>query len=252
MALRHQDVQFELKAWTEWEPGHRDSTPAIMLYDLPGHRSQHSRFKKFLKGVESDGFSFIWNSPSLLRWNLHDEDLSDLRSVGVPVAPFRIFEVPSVALDFENLQDVFEEETLVAWAPDGSEFVLNLETSLTAWQEFLKPWTGKRIRIEPSFESLSDMGKFKYIVIDGMLSHVVQVRQGMEPVLTSADNRCLKQIQKSLSIFEDTPLTAEFEFVLSAERNGLLYSLNLVEPRLYLHLFPEAATAIARVIARQL
>jgi glutathione synthase/RimK-type ligase-like ATP-grasp enzyme len=214
----------------------------------------HERQRAFVTWVEAmERVRPVWNSASLIQWNVHKSYLAELEARGVPIVPTLFVEegVVGAAL-FDTLQT---DRIIVKPVVSASAHGLRL---LERGEE-LRVTAGALV--QPFLDEISD-GERSAIVIDGNLTHVVNKRpaegaflvqreRGGTAILEAISDESRRFADAVVNALPERPLYARVDFVIT-RRGPLLMEAELIEPELFLDLFPPSAGALADAIERRL
>jgi glutathione synthase/RimK-type ligase-like ATP-grasp enzyme len=246
-----------------WDDGVDWASFAAALIRTPWDYTR--RRDEFLAWAErAAGVTRLYNSARVARWSSHKQYLVELAARGVPVVPTVIVRSDE-KLQLAELarargwDDVVVKPCVSAGARDtirlrGDE----LDTGQAAA-------TAIRARgdvmVQPYQPAVEGEGEHSLIFFDGELSHAARKQPMLKtparpaeveptPLVAAADE--LATARRVLARAPEPLLYARVDLVRDARGQPQLMELEALEPRLYFHLHPPAAEALARKLLHRL
>ena len=203
-------IEYEVRDWND-EIGKPWSEYSLVLvrttWDYSKSEYLARRFRKWLERLIKDGVK-VFNDPLVMQWNMHKSYLSDLGARGVPVIPTQLVAAGSSSLDSTSLLSSIMKEnnwTDVMIKPaigGGSRACMRVfgtdVDAVSKGNAFLLSYTcpkdseGKPgdqtvggsgdddgpcdMLVQPYLSSVEAFGEISVIVIDGVVTHLVQKR----------------------------------------------------------------------------
>jgi hypothetical protein len=225
----------------------------------------HHRLDEFLAWAEQvSELTSLWNPLEVVRWNTHKSYLRDLEERGVPVVPTEWFEkgeaVDLVGLMQERGWGRAVVKPSVSASAHGT--VLVTGKSLAEGQAHLDRLLAERdVMVQPFMPSVETYRERSLLFMDGAFTHAVsrppqlsvapegipdEKRYEHGLVTAKADELELAELALRAAGFET--LYARVDLVRDEAGTPRLIELELVEPSLFLRLFPKAAEVLAEAI----
>jgi glutathione synthase/RimK-type ligase-like ATP-grasp enzyme len=257
-SLRRRGLKPVFLPWDSSTPLPRETAACVVkaVWDY------HERPVQFLRWVDGVAARVpIWNSPDLLRRNFHKSYLLQLDRAGVPTVPTVLARVGTgdQALHTkEGWTDVVIKPAVSVGAlrtqrfrdtgPDAASFLRELTRDTDAL-------------VQPFVPSILEEGETSIVYIEGRFSHAVHKQV--------ADGEFAAQRDRGARISLCEPNAAQFRVAEAALRTaaGTLFArvdlvngdgtprvmeLELIEPALFLDLWPDGAERLAHAIALRL
>jgi len=205
-------IEYEVRDWND-EIGKPWSEYSLVLvrttWDYSKSEYLARRFKKWLERLIKDGVKVL-NHPLIMQWNMHKSYLSDLGARGVPVIPTKLVAAGSTSFDSTSLLSSIMKEnnwTDVMIKPaigGGSRACLRVfgtdVDAVSKGNDFLLSYTCPKAQegrsgdqtvdgsgdneddddgpcdmlVQPYLSSVEAYGEISVIVIDGVVTHLVQ------------------------------------------------------------------------------
>lgn len=212
-------------------------------------------FVAWVEGLKSVPIPVL-NPPDLVLWNVNKHYLLNLGARGVAIPRSRI-----VANDAMGIAAVFDE---FGWkqaiikptvGASGHDVELISRQALDAPGD-TQPWTRRnRVLVQEYLPEVSQSGEISCVFFDGEFSHAllrhpaagdfrVNSRYGGATERLPLPTETVEQARVALTVLPEMPLYARVDGVLRGHQ-FLLTELELNEPDLDMHLFPEAAERFA-------
>ncbi len=258
-ALERRGIETRHAAWNE-SPEPFLTAGAVVLrstwdyhHDLPG-------FRDWLDLLELTGVP-VFNSPSLVRWNLDKRYLLELENRGIPVP--RTVVAPEDPAELDTIFDLYGWNDAVvkpAWGASGFG-VQRLCRDAAAELLDSPDHDGRPLLIQELLPEVS-LGEVSAIFFDGVFSHAVRKtpapgefrvnsQYGGENQLTELPDAVLSGAVEVLEALPEQPLYARIDGVV---RDGrfVVMEVELHEPGLWLHLAPDSADRFAEATLQRL
>jgi len=220
-----------------------------------------NRFIMWLGELDADDVT-VFNPTSLLRWNLHKRYMVELGQRGVSI-------VPTVVVPEQHVADVGEVMRLHGWddavikpAIGGTaRLALHVgDCEPDAAQHHLDEILAHEDAVVQRFvPSILSTGETSVIAIGGVITHAVHKRAaegdwrvqaefGGRVELIDVGDRLAAAARRAIESVQPTPLYARIDLVEATSGELNVIELELVEPELFFHLAPHAATRMAQLL----
>lgn len=207
----------------------------------------------------------LWNPPALLRWNTRKTYLSDLAGRGVPVVPTCWLGRGARADVGTLLRELGWREAIAKPAVGLSTFkVARISRSgdaIERAQAHLDDLLAQGdAMIQPYLDSVETYGERALVFIDGEYSHAVR-KTAFQPLLPAGEaGETLVKASRNeiavgcaaLRVVAEPTLYARVDLVRDGKGAPAVIELELVEPSLFLRLWPAAAERLCRAILKRL
>ncbi len=205
-----------------------------------------------------------YNSPALVRWNLHKNYLFDLQAQGVTIPVSQLLRVDeSPAFIYE--QQGWTSAVIKPLTGASGHLVEHVAyADLAVWQAQIRSQRAEREWLIQEFRpEIQAQGEWSLIFIDGEFSHAVVKRpqqgefrinsqyQG-EIARIIPPNGVLAQAQNLFTKLPQLPLYARVDGIVTADETFCLIEFEINEPGLYFHHAPERAPHLATAIGAKL
>ena len=208
----------------------------------------------------------LLNPPALVRWNMDKHYLADLRDRGVRTVPTRFVEAGAAASLPSVLADTGWSDAVLKPVVSGAARHTyrvdagNVPEHDAVFRELLR---SEAVMLQPFQRAILDSGELSLMVIGGRYTHAVrkvarpddfrvQDDHGgtVHPYAAPADE--IVFAERAVAACDPAPVYARVDML--RDNDGLLavMELELVEPELFLRLYPPAAEALADRIAEAL
>ena len=238
---------------------------AVVIRSVWDYFHHPAEFAKWIDRV--DAVAPMWNPARVLRWNSHKGYLADLARQGVPLVETRVLE-GGVAADLERLlSDHGWEDAIIKPAVAGGALGLQRvrgPAGARAAQPALDGLLAEGdVLVQPFLPSIVDEGETSLLYFDGELSHTVlkQAKPGdirVQPEYGGAQQlvdapREAEALARLVfdAVGVDLPY-ARVDVVRGHDGTLRLIELEVIEPRLFFVLDPDATGRYARAIAARL
>jgi len=225
-------------------------------YDVAG-------FTAWLDRIEAATLP-VYNSVSLVRWNLHKGYLFDLQARGVSIPTTRLLQVGA------EPEPIFEQQgwdaaIIKPLAGASSHLVERVKrVDLANWSAQIRPQRADGAWLIQEFRpEIQQTGEWSLVFLAGHFSHAVVKQPSvgefqLKSQYTDQIRRVtpaptlLHQAQQVIAGLPIHPLYARVDGILSAQGDFLVLELELNEPGLYFTFAPEQAVHFAEVIQAKL
>ncbi len=261
-ALRALDLQVERRAWSDASMDWRNARAAVFRSTWD-YVERIDEFRAWLDRVSAH--LPLFNDAALIRWNLDKHYLADLAERGVDIVPTVFLEKATSTTLAQWLDRQQWDEVVVKPAISSGARLTWRATRADAerHQRTLARCLANEAMLIQAFQSaIATEGELSLIVIDGRVTHAVR------KTAQAGDFRV--QDDHGGRVHPHTPSQAEIAFAHAAVRacpqpplyarvdmarsdQGLrLMEIELIEPELFLRLYPPAARLLARALATRL
>jgi glutathione synthase/RimK-type ligase-like ATP-grasp enzyme len=219
----------------------------------------HDAYPEFLEWTRKVGAATALRNPAeLIAWNSEKTYLRELAEAGTPT-------VPTVWIGRDSEPDAeailaeqgWEEAVIKPTVDLGAKNLHRVRAGGGEAQATLEAVLGRgEAMLQPFLPSLESEGELSLIYIDGELSHAVRKRPApgdfrvqsiwggtMEAAKPGAGE--MEIGDSALSQLAEPPLYARVDLVTDLNGAACLIELELIEPNLYLSIYPNAAARLA-------
>lgn len=254
-SLSPHDILIEADAWdnrhTDWS-----NFSAVIIGTAWDYWDHVDDFLRTLDAISK--ITPVYNSPDLVRWNLHKQYLKDLAARSIPTIPTHWADqvTPST---LEHARIEFKTDDLVIKRQIGAggdgQHRLRANDAL--------PSMPHPMMIQPFLPAIQEFGEISVVMIEGIVSHAL--------LKTAADNdyriqssyggrEQAYQITSDLRFFAEqvvkalphAPLYARVDVIPNGQNGWLLMEVELVEPFLYPIQGPKLGALMADALVAQL
>jgi hypothetical protein len=202
----------------------------IILRSTWNYPQHYSAFLSWLTHVESIQAN-IFNHPSVLRWNSHKSYLLELAAKGIPIIPTRIIAKNTPINAHDGIQKPAignRSQGLTRHAP----------AHISHNHDML---------LQPYMREVDTDGEYQYIFIGNTHTHTMH-KTAKTIRLSKAPSSFIHQAAAVIMAIHPKPLYARVDGIHVNDKL-LLMELELIEPLLYLDVYPQAAVLMAQTIA---
>jgi hypothetical protein len=243
--LNARGLRAESKVWDDASVDWKEFD-CVIIRSCWDYHLRPIEFLCWISSLERERVS-LWNSPSVIRWNLDKSYLRDLEQDGITIAPTAWIEKSGTV----NLSDVLETH-------DWAKAVVKPTISATAFQTFVtSPATARKDQalldnillrsgamVQQFVEQISTQGEWSFIFFNKEYSHAVlkrakggefRVQQDFGGYLASGvlpSDALIEQAQTIVDCVEEPLLYARVDGV-EQDRAFVLMELELIEPYLF-------------------
>ncbi len=223
-------------------------------HDIPG-------FHAWLDRIEADRIP-IYNTPQMVRWNLHKGYLTELASWGIETPVSEVYRAGH-ALDELYERHGFSEAVIKPVYGASGHLVERVgRHEISAWQSRDAHQRDAWL-VQAFLPEIQSRGELSFVFLDGHYSHTIEKRprQGEFRVNSQyegqlqtidPDNDILQQARQVILALPEAPLYARVDGVVRDDRSFCVCELELNEPSLYFSYAPEQANTFAEVIDRRI
>jgi len=232
---------------------------AVFVFSTWDYHYYYPEFLKLLQNFEEKGIK-VYNPPSLLRWNSCKTYLQDLAHLNlktietVYISYAELDHLKSILIE-NGWDDCVIKPQISASAYHTYRFNLsNIESTI----EFLKNYD-EPYMIQPFAEEIISEGEWSFIFFDNEYSHCLLKKpkdsdfkvQGGQKIPITPPEWMLKEAQH---IVDTMNLSACFSRIDVIRRNDelIIMEIELIEPDLFLRLFPKSADRFAKKMSEKL
>lgn len=211
----------------------------VLIRSCWDYHLRPEEFRAWLDRLD-DADVAIWNSTSLVRWNMDKRYLLDLEQSGIPIVPTTVSEHLD-SDDIDHLFDLIGADELVVKPVVGatSHGLERLERGKRTEREGTGPWL-----VQPFLQEVPDHGEWSLMFFGGRFSHSVikkaapgefrvQKEWGGTARHERAPETFVAVAMRALSVLGEIPAYARVDLVLF-EDSPCVMELELIEPELYL------------------
>ena len=233
---------------------------AVILRSCWNYYKYYPQFLEWLNSLESQQVR-VFNHIDIVRWNSKKTYLRDLASRGVSIVPSVFVEKNQIT----NLKELMREKSwnnVVVKPLIGAEaqgvFRVKSTHDLFAQTKFNALVASSGAVVQPMMKEIMEIGEYSFVFLRGAFSHAVnklprkgefraQYYLGSTETLVKADASHIMQASEILTSSRADSLYARVDAIV---KNGklVLMELELIEPHLFLDLYPPAADTFARAI----
>lgn len=233
---------------------------ALVIRTTWNYHLHVNAFRAFIERRAAQGCR-CFNAASLMTWNLDKRYLLDLDAAAIPIVPTRYLLQTDALADLTLPADwlsapVVVKPTVSAGAHDTLRF--DTAQQLLESDALQKLHRQHDLMIQPFQQHIAD-GEISLIAIGGTLVHAVckvpadgdfRVQGAFGgKVIThqpSDDERSL--VNAIMTALPEVPAYARIDVVKDNDGHTALMELELIEPQLFLDMFPDSADALAQYI----
>lgn len=256
-ALERQGASVRCIAWDGPEQEWRD-IDAMVVRTTWNYHLHANAFRAFIERRAAQGCR-CFNAARLMTWNIDKRYLKDLDAAGIPIVPTHYLLHTETLVDFSLpaewlTQPVVIKPTVSASAHDTLRF--DTGSQLLQSDEVIRLHRQHDVMIQPFQHHIAD-GEVSLVAIAGELVHSVckvpakgefrvQGAYGGKVMAhqTTEEERAL--VRAVIKALPDVPAYARIDIVKDNQGRVALMELELIEPQLFLDLFPKSADALAR------
>lgn len=213
-----------------WDDDHQRwvEFDALILRSCWNYPDHYPQFLDWIKQIEILGMP-LFNSPGLVRWNIHKSYLFKLQKRGIPIIPITSKSTGSIV-----------KPKIGNRGRDIHRSPKNIQALLATGNYFAQPFME---------EAISE-GEYSFVFIGGMFSHAVLKKQNIFKLI-QPDNTLLRQAKNIIDAINFNLLYARVDGIRQ-NNTLLLMELELIEPQLFFDLYPPSATVFAKNLKKKL
>ncbi len=221
----------------------------------------HLHYQEFLNWLTKvSAQTILWNDTELVRWNSKKTYLFDLERAAIPIVPTVLFEQGST----ENLKSVLDKQN---WTKGILKPVVGLSTfgvriiesdSKNIQEQLEAMLESSDVLLQPFIETVHERGERALVFIGQEYSHTIR-KSAFQPLaqageagetLEQADERELDLARRVLAEVKKPYAFARVDLIRDTAGEDLLIELELVEPSLYLQMYPAAISKFADTLCQ--
>ncbi|MCB1583211.1 MAG: hypothetical protein KDI92_09120 [Xanthomonadales bacterium] len=263
-ALQQQNIDFDICIWdkpTEWQK----YTVCLMRTVWDYHEKIHD-FNQWLNLVSTR--TKVLNRADIIKWNQNKLYLKELADFGITIAP-TVWLNKSKLIDYDKVFNALTSEwaflkPVIGADSAGTLRFKNDPKGIAMAQKHLSNWLNRYdMMLQPYLKTVETFGETSVIYINGQFTH------GIRKIPQSGDYRVQDTFGASDVVYEpnaaelslskaclqyithkfELPLYARFDFLHDERGAVYLNEAELLEPSLFFHHCPIAATNMAQALA---
>ncbi len=221
----------------------------------------HLHYQEFLAWLETvSSQTKVWNDPELVRWNSNKRYLFDLQKASIPIVPTVLFEQSTPA----NLNATLDQhgwtkgilKPIVGLSTFGVRKIERNQTDIQAHLD--KMLETSDVLLQPFIETVHERGERALVFLGREYSHTIR-KSAFQPLaqageagetLEQPDQAELQLARQVLAEVKKPVAFARIDLIRDAAGRDLLMELELVEPSLYLNMFPQAISKFADTLCQ--
>ncbi|MBS1956515.1 MAG: hypothetical protein JST89_20170 [Cyanobacteria bacterium SZAS-4] len=221
----------------------------------------HLHYEEFLAWLTKvSSQTTLWNDCELVRWNSNKRYLLDLEKASIPIVPTVLFERSKpVHVDAVLDQHGWTKGILKPVVGLSTFGVRKIERSQTDIQAHLDGMLETSdVLLQPFIDTVHERGERALVFLGGEYSHTIR-KSAFQPLaqageagetLEHADEAELQLARQVLAEVKKPVAFARVDLIRDASGRDLLMELELVEPSLYLNMFPQAVSKFADTLCQ--
>ncbi|MFZ5843009.1 MAG: ATP-grasp domain-containing protein [Pseudomonadota bacterium] len=225
------------------------------------------RFREFSPWLQkAAGQTRLFNSTSLLRWNIDKHYLADLQAAGVAIVDTVFVERGSVTPLATVLRKQGWSEAVFKPVVSGSArltFRVSAGNAAAMQGKFADCVASESMMVQPFMPSVLSEGELSLIVIDGVCTHAVRkVPKAGDFRVQDDHGGCvfahvasaeeMAFAERAVAACPESPLYARVDVVRAADGGLRVMELKLIEPELFLRFHSPAALRLAAALSKAL
>ena len=247
--------------WLSWRQAHHwQHYDKVVVRSTWDYQEDPHLFLELLRQIEKAGIP-LFNSASLIEWNLEKNYLQEIQKQGVAIVP-TLFESRWVKKDFFReleTSEIVVKPLISASAQDTFRISQPEFPSLLPKLKAL--FSNRAFMVQPFREAIVEEGEYSLSYFGEAYSHAilkkpkdqdfrVQEEHGgyIQAVNPSMELRSLAQ--KVLKALPELPLYSRLDFVRNPRGHFEIMEIELIEPSMYLRFDSEAPKRFADAIVR--
>ncbi len=235
---------------------------AVVLRSCWDYHYRPHEFAEWINGLKTKNVNLI-NTYDLVFWNMHKSYLLELERKGISIVPTVYLKMGSNAhpsiLNERGWNKIVVKPAIGTSAYEIFSGWVGDPKVLTKLEQLL---LDQDVLVQPLMEEASQVGEYSSVFFDGSYSHTVlkkpkegdfrsNYEQGGTASAVEQDDVTIKELQKILELLSPTPLYARVDYLMRDEQ-PILMELELIEPGLYMDLFPPSAESFANQLRLKL
>jgi glutathione synthase/RimK-type ligase-like ATP-grasp enzyme len=221
----------------------------------------HLHYDEFLSWISKvSAKTTLWNNVDLLRWNSNKRYLFDLERASVPIVPAVLFEQNKPVDLTAVLDDRGWKKGVLKPIVGLSTFgVRKIERSESDIQLHLNTMLETSdVLLQPFIETVHKRGERALVFLGKEYSHTIR-KSAFQPLaqageagetLEQVDENELRIARQVLAQVNKPVAFARIDLIRDENGQDLLMELELVEPSLYLNMYPPAISAFADTLCK--
>ncbi len=221
----------------------------------------HLHYQEFLAWLTKvSSQTKLWNDCELVRWNSNKRYLFDLQKASIPIVPTVLFDqAQPVSLNAVLDQHGWSKGILkpvVGLSTFGVRKIERSETDIQAHLDGMLKTSD--VLLQPFIDTVHHRGERALVFLGGEYSHTIR-KSAFQPLaqageagetLEEADESELQLARQVLAQVKKPVAFARVDLIRDASGRDLLMELELVEPSLYLNMFPQAISKFADTLCQ--
>lgn len=221
----------------------------------------HLHYQEFLAWLTKvSSQTKLWNDWELVKWNSNKRYLFDLQKASIPIVPTVLFEHAKPANLMATLDQNGWTKGILKPVVGLSTFgVRKIERNQTDIQAHLNGMLETSdVLLQPFIDTVHDRGERALVFLGREYSHTIR-KSAFQPLaqageagetLEQADESELQLARQVLAEVKKPVAFARVDLIRDADGQDLLMELELVEPSLYLNMFPQAISKFADTLCQ--
>jgi len=235
---------------------------AVVLRSCWDYHSRAAEFTRWLNSSKSQKVNLL-NTYDLVFWSLHKSYLLDLEAKGVNIVP-TVYLKQGSSVDSSTFKEKSWDQVVIKPAIGASGYRLfsGSVNDPKVLEKLEKLATNQDTLVQPLMPEVRQVGEYSSIFFNNTRSHTVlkkpkegdfrsNYEHGATATVVEPSADVLNELEQILKQVTPMPLYARVDYLISAGR-PVLMELELVEPNLYMDLFPQAAKTFAKQISLKL
>jgi len=262
-AMRLEDLRVHRLAWDD-EHFNWSSTKSVLFRTTWDYFDRFEEFSKWLENVMKQ--TTLFNSDTIIRWNIDKHYLKDLNRNGVHIAESHFIEQGSK----ETLQTLHQQlgwkETVLKPCISGAArhtYKLNRQTLEAHEPIFRELITEEAMLLQPFQHNIVSKGEISMMVFNGQFTHAIlkKAKAGDFRVQDDFGGSVLNYqptkdeiafAENAVKACPELPIYARVDIFMDNSNKIALSELELIEPELWFRHYPEAANVLAKAIKEKL
>ena len=221
----------------------------------------HLHYQEFLAWLTKvSSQTKLWNDCELVRWNSNKRYLFDLEKASIPIVPTVLFDQSQPV----NLDAVLDQhgwskgilKPVVGLSTFGVRKIERDEADIQAHLDGMLKTSD--VLLQPFIDTVHERGERALVFLGGEYSHTIR-KSAFQPLaqageagetLEEPDEHELQLARQVLSQVKKPVAFARVDLIRDAAGRDLLMELELVEPSLYLNMFPQAISKFADTLCQ--
>lgn len=232
---------------------------AVLVYSCWDYYEDPTKFLNLLSQIEKRGIQ-VYNSPTDIAWNARKTYLRDLNKLGLKTID-TIFLSPD---ELENLPSLMKEKN---WdecvikpqisASGHNTYRFNLSTVEKMQTRFLN--SNEQLMVQPFAKEVIQEGEWSFVFVNNEYMHCLLKKpkegnflvQGGEKIVVQPPEWMLRDVQKIVDTI-NLPVFQMRVDVIRRDDELRIMEVEIIEPALYLRLFPGSENVVAKKMKERL